>query len=514
MSAVLDPNLSPFVHFASKAVYHALTDEAQIALLRQHLIATNRSDWPLKVAPSAQIATMNRPPLKKPATSPEEKVPVEEAITLLAQTEGRDVSDVHLEIRPSGDALVQFASNFDKQTIRTLSATEGHRIRNAFWSLGTADSEEGLKDYSHTGLNSAPFTTFTYGGKRLPRHLGMIRAQFMDSLGKVLVVRLVEQTPDGRVRPLGSLGLDPLHLEIIQELAERETGGILVTGPVGHGKTTLIYGALQYEVDFRTAAGAAPTLYMLEDPPERVFAEGRQIPVTSDEDWKAATRAALRGAMDMGFIGEARSIIQIEAFTLWSRIVKAWMTFHAKDGVTAFSRLREEGVPPHNIADPEVYSAVISMRLVPILCPHCSTPWRDHPQVEHHKLTPILREFGLFGEARRRSFISLPGCPPACRNGIIGRRPIVEIVQNTERLGRTILASRDEGRSMWLRGDGSRLRPATSLGMSLFKMVAAGEVDPVFAHGLIKLWDAAADFELAGQKHPGRVLTVYPGAAQ
>lgn len=514
MSGLLDPRIAPHVSLSAQAVYHAFTRDEDIEGLRAALAAAGKHSLPLKPATQAQIDRMNSRPSAKDEPEEDIKRPVAEAISLLAETAGRDVSDVHVEIRATGDARIEFESNFDKEVIRTLSSTEGERIRNAFWALGTADREEGLKDHSHTGLASAPFTTFTYGGRRLPPHLGMIRAQFMDTLGKVLVVRLVEQTADGRVRPLGDLGIDPHHLEILQELAERETGGILVTGPVGHGKTTLIYGSLQYEVDYRTANGAVPTLYMLEDPPERVFLDGRQIPVTSDEDWADATRAALRGAMKIGFIGEARSKIQIDAFTRFARIVKAWMTFHAKDGITAFGRLREEGVPPHNIADPEIYSAVASMRLVPILCPHCSRPWRDHPDASRHKLTPVLQEYGLFGEARRRSFVRSLNCEPACRKGIIGRKPIMEIVQNSERLGQTILESRVEGRMLWLKGDGSRLRPATSLGMALFRMVADGQVDAEFAHGLVRLWEAADDFELAGHNRPGRVLSVYPGAAQ
>src|SRR5690606_41340831 len=61
--------------------------------------------------------------------------------------------------------------------------------------------------------------------------------------GERVVLRILDKQA-GRL-DLGSLGLDPKTMGLVDELIHKPHGIILVTGPTGSGKTTTLYAALE-----------------------------------------------------------------------------------------------------------------------------------------------------------------------------------------------------------------------------------------------------------------------------
>jgi type II secretory ATPase GspE/PulE/Tfp pilus assembly ATPase PilB-like protein len=214
----------------------------------------------------------------------------------------------------------------------------------------------------------------------------------------------------------------------------------------------------------------------------------RQIPIIDDDDWAEAFKAALRGALKVGFAGELRSLVEIKIWAKMALIFKAYATFHAADVISAFVRMREEGVPDHLLRDPKAFAVVISQRLVPILCPHCSVKWAASPDCDTHELTPTLRQFGLFDRARRKGQERTASCADiGCDEGFIGRRPVLEILHHNEELIDTILKSAGEGRRRWLCEGG------VSMGMQALDLIRAGETDPEYVDMTLPIKAAMAD---------------------
>ncbi|MDD5262574.1 MAG: PilT/PilU family type 4a pilus ATPase [Methylacidiphilales bacterium] len=107
-----------------------------------------------------------------------------------------------------------------------------------------------------------------------------------------------------RVRSMQELGLPP----VLYELVKYHNGLILVTGPVGSGKTTTLASMVQ-QINIERH----DHIITLEDPVEYVFKpEGCQVTQreihTHTESFSSALRAALRQDPDVVMVGEMRDL--------------------------------------------------------------------------------------------------------------------------------------------------------------------------------------------------------------
>jgi pilus retraction protein PilT len=126
-----------------------------------------------------------------------------------------------------------------------------------------------------------------------------VRINLLDSLhGPAMVLRLIPQT---------ILSLDDLHLPpVLQELAARPKGLVLVTGPTGSGKSTTLAAMIDW-----INRNQARHILTIEDPVEFVHASQRSL-VRHREvgqhtlKFHTALRAALREDPDVILVGEIR----------------------------------------------------------------------------------------------------------------------------------------------------------------------------------------------------------------
>ena len=231
--------------------------------------------------------------------------------------------------------------------------------------------------------------------------------------GESVVMRILDKTslllglPD-----LGFLSDDQAKFEQCINLPD---GIILVTGPTGSGKTTTLYGCLNYmnKPDRK--------LITVEDPVEYQMNGINQVPVNASigMTFPAALRSILRQAPNIIMIGEIRDYetasIAVNA-SLTGHLVLS--TLHTNDAPSAIARLVDIGIKPFLVSSS--VRAVVAQRLVRRLCPHCKQPG-ELSEFELHALQIDP------GQIRQASVMRPVGCERCRGRGYRSRMGIFEM---------------------------------------------------------------------------------------
>ena len=233
--------------------------------------------------------------------------------------------------------------------------------------------------------------------------------------GEGVVMRILDKSSLSLGLPeLGFLSDDQTIMERLLGVSD---GIVLVTGPTGSGKTTTLYGCLNYlnKPDRK--------IITVEDPVEYQLSGINQVPVAEDVGmtFSAALRAMLRQAPNIVMVGEIRDAetagIAINA-SLTGHLV--FSTLHTNDAPSAVSRLIDIGIKPFLVASS--LRGVLAQRLVRKICPKCKVP---HPPTEAEikalNLTPSQIESASFSRGA--------GCDNCRGTGFKGRAGIFEIFQ-------------------------------------------------------------------------------------
>ncbi|MGE0489039.1 MAG: GspE/PulE family protein [Vulcanimicrobiota bacterium] len=224
--------------------------------------------------------------------------------------------------------------------------------------------------------------------------------------GEKVVIRIFDVN---RIESLTGLGFREQNLKSVQDLADRSSGMLLVTGPTGSGKTTTLYSLLNY------LNRPSRNLVTVEDPVEYFFYGVNQIQVSHQGvTFQSALRALLRHDPDVIMLGEIRDRETAEtAFHAATTGHLVLTTVHAKDCIGALMRLLDLGVPPLILS--QVVNGVVAQRLVPRLCTHCAK--RDyHPPLEQ---IPTYHSVG---------------CERCLQTGFIDRQGVQELLVMTDTL--------------------------------------------------------------------------------
>jgi type II secretion system protein E len=261
--------------------------------------------------------------------------------------------------------------------------------------------------------------------------------------GESVVMRILDKTslllglPD-----LGFLSDDQAKFEQCINLPD---GIILVTGPTGSGKTTTLYGCLNYmnKPDRK--------LITVEDPVEYQMNGINQVPVNASigMTFPAALRSILRQAPNIIMIGEIRdhetASIAVNA-SLTGHLVLS--TLHTNDAPSAIARLVDIGVKPFLVSSS--VRAVVAQRLVRRLCPHCKAP----SELSEYELGALQIEPG---QIRQASVMRPVGCDRCRGRGYRGRMGIFEMflvddeVRNMINNNASTIALRQRARELGMR---------------------------------------------------------------
>ncbi|MDD5627521.1 MAG: GspE/PulE family protein [Elusimicrobia bacterium] len=216
---------------------------------------------------------------------------------------------------------------------------------------------------------------------------------------------------------------------------KRNSGLILCCGPTGSGKSTTLYGALNYinkpEIKILTAEN--PVEYNLDGiiqvpiNPEIKLGEDKRF------NFAMALRSFVRLDPDVIMVGEIRD--QETAETAMEAAMTGHLVFstiHTNDAPSAIGRLVEMGIPAYLVAS--TIKAILGQRLSRRLCPECKTS---------HDPTP--EEAGVFAANRvdlpkgAKLYDKGPGCPRCRGMGFKGRMGQHELMVMSDRLRATCI---------------------------------------------------------------------------
>ena len=245
--------------------------------------------------------------------------------------------------------------------------------------------------------------------------------------GESVVMRILDKQSINL--DLDAIGLSPQILKDFKAVLARPNGIFLVTGPTGSGKTTTLYAALSRlnTIDRK--------ILTVEDPVEYQIAGVNQIQTASKVglNFASALRSILRQDPDVVMIGEIRDKetagIAIQA-ALTGHIVLS--TLHTNDAPSAITRLLDMGMEDYLLTS--TVNAVMSQRLVRVLCPHCKQP--------HSLNAEELSNMGVshMVEAGQSVTVYGPtGCDECAHTGYRGRMGIHELLLMNDEVRHQVL---------------------------------------------------------------------------
>jgi type IV pilus assembly protein PilB len=185
--------------------------------------------------------------------------------------------------------------------------------------------------------------------------------------GESIVMRILDKS--SLMLGLPELGFLSDDQAIWERMLALPDGILLVTGPTGSGKTTTLYGCLNY------INRPDRKIITVEDPVEYQMNGINQVQVNADigMTFPAALRSMLRQAPNIIMIGEIRDVetanIAINA-SLTGHVV--FSTLHTNDAPGAVARLVDIGVQPFLVSSS--VRAILAQRLVRKLCSKCKEP--------------------------------------------------------------------------------------------------------------------------------------------
>ncbi|HUO43849.1 MAG TPA: ATPase, T2SS/T4P/T4SS family [Burkholderiales bacterium] len=230
--------------------------------------------------------------------------------------------------------------------------------------------------------------------------------------GENIVLRILDR--EKSIISLDRMSLPRESLTKLNLMLARPEGILIVTGPTGSGKTTMLYSLLA-QVNDETV-----NIMTLEDPVEYPVTLMRQTSVNDAVrmDFANGIRSMMRQDPDIILVGEIRDRDTAEmAFRAAMTGHQVFSTLHTNSSLGAFPRLLDIGIQPDIMAGNII--GVIAQRLVRALCTHCREAY-----------VPTAEERKILGPAAERvEYVYRPvGCAKCGNKGYRGRRAVMELL--------------------------------------------------------------------------------------
>lgn len=269
-------------------------------------------------------------------------------------------------------------------------------------------------------------------------------------------------------------GYTEIQKELSEQLVRLPMGVVLATGPTGSGKTTTLYELMRYQAQLFPEARQVT----IEAPPEFPLPWAITLDATQ-KDSRDMVRMTLRMDPDIIQLAEIRKAEEAVA-ALQAAMTGhfVWSTLHVTDAYKAIARLEmldREILAPAKTCDHELIVAMIAQRIVPVLCPACSSSLSSAPSRLPTFMHDTLKSWGDVGKVRVRG----KGCKECGETGIVDREAVAEIVLTDEALMHDFLTlGLIEARRR------HRQRPGSdkSLLANAMDRVLAGRFDPMDVH--------------------------------
>ncbi len=363
-------------------------------------------------------------------------------INIIQRASQKKVSDVHIVVGSSSTVLFRENGIMVKQNEYGGEWGEAF-VRSVFASADISDSNYSQNEFQGAQkLGSTPLRG-SKGKLMLPHNVLAIRLQFNPIAfgSQYLVMRLLyaDDNPEGS-SDLRSLGLGKYEEDLFYKMRSMAVGLNVVAGPTGSGKSTTLQRNL---IKLLQEKNYQINLLTVEDPPEYPIPGARQMPVTNanteeekNEQFTKALSAALRSDPDVILVGETRSLSTAE-LTFKGALSGhgVWTTLHANSAPAIVTRLRDMGIQPYLLNDPELVKGLVSQRLFRKLCPNCRQSIKTKEGTpEFERLRNALGDYGI-----ENVYVSGPGCKACGYKGFKGRMAVDEIILPDSRFLRLMI---------------------------------------------------------------------------
>ncbi len=247
-------------------------------------------------------------------------------------------------------------------------------------------------------------------------------------MGEKLVLRILKE--GGVLTGIKQLGLSKDSYHTLMGLISKPNGMILVTGPIGSGKTTTLYACLN-ELDILHT-----NIVTIEDPVEYRIPGITQVQVNPeiDLDFPQGLKAILRQDADVIMIGEIRTP-ETAMVGVWAALTGqlVFSTLHTSNAIGAITMLSNLKIERYLIANSVI--GVVAQRLVRRICPNCKETYKPEPA--------LLKGLGL-DEKSDLELARGAGCSACFYTGFQGRTGLFEILVINEEFRKLILANASE----------------------------------------------------------------------
>jgi type IV pilus assembly protein PilB len=267
----------------------------------------------------------------------------------------------------------------------------------------------------------------TIGGKEFDFRVSTLPCVY----GEKIVMRVLDK--GGINVGLSKLGFLPHNMKLIEDMASRSYGIILVCGPTGSGKSTTLYSILN-----KLNTGES-NIITIEDPVEYELSGINQcgVNVKAGMTFAAGLRAMMRQDPDVIMVGEMRdketATIGMEA-ALTGHLVLS--TLHTNDAPSATTRLVDMEVEPFLISSAVI--GVLAQRLVRQICSHCKESYTAQRESLLRYGFPLPDEIGADTGGEITLFKG-KGCDHCKNTGYKGRTGVHELMIMTDEIRDEIL---------------------------------------------------------------------------
>lgn len=269
-------------------------------------------------------------------------------------------------------------------------------------------------------------------GRMLFEHEGAsldLRVSFYSTIhGEKIVMRLLNNR--SKLLDINDIGMAPRMLQRFRDDVLDVPSVVLVTGPTGSGKTTTLYGAINYLNSINTSIITA------EDPVEYVIGGISQCSINPKISitYEETLRHIVRQDPDVIVIGEIRDRFSADT-AIQAALTghKVLTTFHTEDSIGGLLRLLHMDIEAFLISSTVV--SVLAQRLLRRVCPSCR---------QEHVLTPDeVRRLGYAPkEVTRLAFARGAGCADCRYLGYRGRIAVFELLILNEQVKDALIQRR------------------------------------------------------------------------
>ena len=250
------------------------------------------------------------------------------------------------------------------------------------------------------------------------------------SLGERVVIRILNSS--SLAVSISAIGFTKNQEDEFVSAISSPQGMVLVTGPTGSGKSTTLYGAMNFlnepDVNILTA----------EDPVEYTMAGISQVQIREDIGltFASALRSFLRQDPEIILVGEIRDSETADIASkaaLTGHLVLS--TLHTNSAAGAISRLINMGLPAYLVSS--ALTAIVAQRLIRMNCGSCKVEInKDNPEVKD-----FVKDYQIKASAK---LMKGEGCEDCNDTGYKGRKGVHEILTITPEIEAAITEKKSE----------------------------------------------------------------------